>query len=119
MRNAGRSWRCGRGKDQRRRGRPPLGFACRANQAASAPAGPRPTAPKFLRVIIRQHQRLERSPVPSIVALPIDCCAMGQDRELIHDKCQERVNEELHKNGVNFDISEIKPGNLIRAHTKG
>jgi hypothetical protein len=31
---------------------------------------------------------------------------------LIPSSAQQRVNEELHKNGVDFDISQVKPENL-------
>src|SRR5712691_7452679 len=75
--------------------------ALQGESAAAAPAATQTKpAPKFLRVNIN-------------VRVPIALLRAGvRLASLIPTNAQERVNEELHKNGVTFDISEIKPENL-------
>ncbi len=42
------------------------------------------------------------------------CCSAPGVRlaSLIPPKAQEKVNEELRKNGMDFDVSQIKPENI-------
>jgi predicted Zn-dependent protease len=52
-------------------------------------------------------------PVKITVRVPIMLLRAGvRLASLIPSSAQQRVNEELHKNGVDFDISQIKPENL-------
>ena len=83
-------------------------------ESAAAPAATQTKpAPKFLRVIIDSTNDLKKSPVHINVRVPIALLRAGvRLASLIPTNAQERVNEELHKNGVTFDISEIKPENL-------
>ncbi len=88
--------------------------ALQGESAASAPAATQTKpAPKFVRVIIDSTNDLKKSPVHINVRVPIALLRAGvRLASLIPTNAQERVNEELHKNGVTFDISEIKPENL-------
>jgi hypothetical protein len=70
-------------------------------------------APKFLRVIIDSTNESKKSPVHINVRVPVALLRAGvRLASFIPTNAQDRVNEELHKNGVNFDISQIKPENL-------
>src|SRR5258708_36784975 len=88
--------------------------ALQGESAASAPpATQTKPAPKFLRVIIDSTNDLKKSPVHINVRVPIALLRAGvRLASLIPTNAQERANEELRKNGVTFDISEIKPQNL-------
>ena len=81
--------------------------------AATATATPNKPAPKFLRVIIDSTNEWKKSPVHINVRVPVALLRAGvRFASFIPTNAQERVNEELHKNGMNFDISQIKPENL-------
>ncbi len=70
-------------------------------------------APKFLRVIIDSTNEWKKSPVHINVRVPVALLRAGvRLASFIPTNAQERVNEELRKNGMNFDISQIKPENL-------
>ena len=82
------------------------------------PAGTATTAqvkptPKFLRVIIDSTNDWKNAPVHINVRVPIGLLRAGvRLASFIPTNAQERVNEELRKNGMNFDVSQIKPENL-------
>jgi hypothetical protein len=77
-----------------------------------AAATPPKVAPKYLRVIVDSNEKGE-GPVKINVRVPIMLLRAGvRLASLIPSSAQQRVNEELHKNGVDFDISQIKPENL-------
>ncbi len=70
-------------------------------------------APKFLRVIIDSTNEWKKSPVHINVRVPVALLRAGvRLASFIPTNAQDRVNEELRKNGMNFDISQIKPENL-------
>jgi SHOCT-like protein len=70
-------------------------------------------SPKFLRVIIDSTDDRKSSPVHINVRVPVALLRAGvRLASFIPTNAQERVNEELHRNGVSFDISQIKPENL-------
>ena len=80
---------------------------------ATATATPNKPAPKFLRVIIDSTNDRKNSPVHINVRVPVALLRAGvRLASFIPTNAQERVNEELHRNGVSFDISQIKPENL-------
>ena len=80
---------------------------------ATATATPSKPAPKFLRVIIDSTNEWKKSPVHINVRVPVALLRAGvRLASFIPTNAQERVNEELHRNGVGFDISQIKPENL-------
>ena len=73
---------------------------------------PRRPAPKYLRVMVDANEK-DEGPVHINVRVPIMLLRAGvRLASLIPSSAQQRVNEELHKNGVDFDISQIKPENL-------
>ncbi len=80
--------------------------------ATAVDTQPRPS-PKFLRVMIDSKNDSKNAPVHINVRVPIALLRAGvRLASFIPTNAQDRVNEELHKNGVNFDISQIKPENL-------
>jgi hypothetical protein len=69
-------------------------------------------APKYLRVMVDANEK-DEGPVHLNVRIPIMLLRAGVKlASLIPPSAQARVNDELHKNGVEFDISQIKPENL-------
>jgi len=88
--------------------------ALQGEQPASATTTTRDKAsPKFLRVIIDSTNDRKNSPVHINVRVPVALLRAGvRLASFIPTNAQERVNEELHRNGVSFDISQIKPENL-------
>jgi hypothetical protein len=84
-----------------------------ATAAATATATQPKPSPKFLRVMIDSTNDRKNAPVHINVRVPIALLRAGvRLASFIPTTAQERVNEELHKNGMNFDISQIKPENL-------
>jgi hypothetical protein len=80
--------------------------------AATTSAAPTKPAPKYLRVMVDANEK-DEGPVHINVRVPIMLLRAGvRLASLIPTSAQARVNEELHKNGVNFDVSQIKPENL-------
>jgi hypothetical protein len=70
-------------------------------------------APKFIRVMIDAKEGRNDKPVHVNVRVPIALLRAGvRLASLIPTVAQDKVNEELRKNGVNFDISQIKPENI-------
>ena len=79
---------------------------------AATSAAPTKPAPKYLRVMVDANEK-DEGPVHINVRVPIMLLRAGvRLASLIPTSAQARVNEELHKNGVNFDVSQIKPENL-------
>lgn len=76
------------------------------------PDSPKAPAPKYLRVMVDANDK-EDGPVHINVRVPIMLLRAGvRLASLIPPSAQKRVNDELHKNGVDFDISQVKPENL-------
>ena len=84
---------------------------------SSAPSGgeaaaPKIAAPKFLRVMIDSNEK-EEGPVHINVRVPLMLLRAGvRFASLIPGPAQARVNDALRENGVQFDISQIKPENI-------
>jgi hypothetical protein len=69
-------------------------------------------APKYLRLMVDANEK-DEGPVHINVRVPIMLLRAGvRLASLMPPSAQARVNDELHKNGVSFDISQIKPENL-------
>ena len=89
-----------------------LGALQGAPANANATATQAKPAPKFLRVMVDANDEHD-GPVHINVRVPIMLLRAGvRLASLIPPSAQGRVNEELRKSGVNFDISQIKPENL-------
>jgi SHOCT-like protein len=68
--------------------------------------------PKYLRVIVDANEPGE-GPVKINVRIPLMLLRAGVKlTSLIPAQAQRRVNEALHEQGIDFDISQVKPENL-------
>ena len=69
--------------------------------------------PKFIRVMVDGKDREDGKPVHINVRVPIMLLRAGvRLASLIPPQAQEKVNQELRKNGMDFDVSQIKPENI-------
>jgi len=69
--------------------------------------------PKFIRVMVDSKDRKDGKPVHINVRVPIMLLRAGvRLASLIPPQAQEKVNQELRKNGMDFDVSQIKPENI-------
>ena len=69
--------------------------------------------PKFIRVMVDGKDRKDGKPVHINVRVPIMLLRAGvRLASLIPPQAQEKVNQELRKNGMDFDVSQIKPENI-------
>ena len=69
--------------------------------------------PKFIRVMVDAKEGKDNKPVHINVRVPIMLLRAGvRIASLIPPKAQEKVNEELRKNGLDLDLSQIKPENI-------
>ena len=69
--------------------------------------------PKFIRVMVDSKDRKDGKPVHINVRVPIMLPRAGvRLASLIPPQAQEKVNAELRKNGMDFDVSQIKPENI-------
>jgi hypothetical protein len=72
---------------------------------------PRP-APKYLRIIVDANDR-EDGPVHINIRVPVMLLRAGvRLASFIPPKAQEKINDELRRNGVDMDVSQIRPENL-------
>jgi hypothetical protein len=79
--------------------------------AGSAPAsGPKPK-PQFLRVLVEDEGR--KGPVKVNVRVPMQLLRAGvRLASLIPPEARDRVNWQLRREGVPFDLSQVTPDNL-------
>jgi hypothetical protein len=92
-----------------------LGALGRATSSAIATATAVQTKPlpKFIRVMVDSKDRKDGKPVHINVRVPIMLLRAGvRLASLIPPQAQEKVNAELRKNGMDFDVSQIKPENI-------
>ena len=80
-----------------------------ATATATAPS----KAPKFIRVMVDAKEGKHDKPIHVNVRVPIALLRAGvRLASLVPSVAQDKVNEELRKNGIDFDIRQIKPENL-------
>jgi hypothetical protein len=85
--------------------------AMQGEQQTTAAISQKP-APKYLRVVVDANEK-DEGPVHINVRVPIMLLRAGvRLASLVPVSAQTRLNEELRKNGLDFDISQIKPENL-------
>jgi hypothetical protein len=85
------------------------GASSTATATATAPSKP----PKFVRVMVDAKEGKNDKPVHVNVRVPIALLRAGvRFASLIPTVAQDRVNEELRKNGLDFDVRQIKPENI-------
>ena len=81
----------------------------RPRASTSQVSGP---APKYLRVIVDGTEP-GKGPVKVNVRVPLQLLRAGVKlASLIPASAQEKLNQELRRNGVAFDISQVKPENV-------
>jgi hypothetical protein len=95
-----------------------------ADRLISALDGPSSTAtatatvqtkplPKYIRVMVDAKEGKNNQPVHINVRVPIALLRAGvRLASLIPSAAQERVNQALREQGMDFDVSQIKPENL-------
>ena len=84
-----------------------------SSATATATAVQAKPLPKFIRVMVDGKEGRDGKPVHINVRVPIMLLRAGvRLASLIPPKAQEKVNEELRKNGMDFDVSQIKPENI-------
>ncbi|HSV03064.1 MAG TPA: hypothetical protein VLI41_07635 [Phenylobacterium sp.] len=70
-------------------------------------------APKYLRVTVDSDEPGEGGPTRINIRVPMSLLRAGvRLTSLIPPKARDQVNAELQKNGVPFDISQLRPENL-------
>jgi hypothetical protein len=90
-----------------------LGALGGASSTATATAVQAKPLPKFIRVMVDAKEGKNDKPVHVNVRVPIALLRAGvRLASLVPAGAQDKVNEELRKNGVDFDIKQIKPENL-------
>jgi hypothetical protein len=90
-----------------------LGAIGGSSSIATATAVQTRPLPKFIRVMVDSQDGRDGKPVHINVRVPIQLLRAGvRLASLIPPKAQEKVNEELRKNGMDFDVSTIKPENI-------
>jgi hypothetical protein len=84
-----------------------------SSATATATAVQNRPLPKFIRVLVDAKDGKDNKPVHINVRVPIMLLRAGvRIASLIPPVAQARVNEELRKNGMDLDLSQIKPENI-------
>jgi polyhydroxyalkanoate synthesis regulator phasin len=90
-----------------------LGAVQGGSSTATATATAPSKAPKFIRVMVDAKEGKNDKPIHVNVRVPIALLRAGvRLASLIPTVAQDKVNEELRKNGLDFDIRQIKPENI-------
>ena len=89
------------------------GGSSTASATAAATAVQTKALPKFIRVMVDAKEGHENKPVHINVRVPIALLRAGvRLASLIPPVAQERVNQALREQGMDFDVSQIKPENV-------
>jgi hypothetical protein len=85
-----------------------------AGKTATATAtAPPPSAIKYLRIQVDGTNRKDGGPVHINVRVPIALLRAGvRLTNFIPPEARQRINEELRKNGMEVDVTQIRPENL-------
>jgi hypothetical protein len=90
-----------------------LGAVQGGSSTATATATAATKTPKFIRVMVDAKEGKHDKPIHVNVRVPIALLRAGvRLASLVPSVAQDKVNEELRKNGIDFDIRQIKPENL-------
>lgn len=90
-----------------------LGALGGSSTTATATAVQTKPSPKFIRVMVDAKEGKHDKPVHVNLRVPIALLRAGvRLASLIPAVAQDKVNEELRKNGVDLDIKQIKPENI-------
>ena len=86
--------------------------ALQGGQAGDATSVPAQPAPKYLRVIVDSNEK-DDGPVHINVRVPLMLLRAGvRLASLIPPSAQAEVNRALREQGINVDVSQIKPANI-------
>ena len=86
--------------------------ALQGGQQGDASAAPAQPAPKYLRVIVDSNEK-DDGPVHINVRVPLALLRAGvRLASLIPGSAQAEVNRALREQGINVDVSQIKPENI-------
>jgi polyhydroxyalkanoate synthesis regulator phasin len=89
-----------------------LGGSSATATATSAAVQTKPL-PKFVRIMIDAKEGRHDKPVHVNVRVPVALLRAGvRFGSLIPIQAQERMNAEFRKNGLDFDIRQVKPENI-------
>ena len=89
------------------------GSSATASSTATATAVQSKPLPKFIRVMVDAKEGRHDKPVKINVRVPIALLRAGvRFGSLVPIQAQEKVNAELRKNGLDFDIRQVKPENI-------
>ena len=89
-----------------------------ALERGGASPGPPPAAgrngpPKYLRVLVETDEPGEGGPTKVNVRVPMSLLRAGvRLTSIIPPQARDQINAEMAKNGVPFDINQIRPENL-------
>ena len=90
-----------------------LGAVQGGSSTATATATAPSKAPKFIRVMVDAKEGKSDKPVHINLRVPIALLRAGvRLASLIPASAQDKLNEEFRKNGMDFDIRQIKPENI-------
>jgi len=86
--------------------------ALQGGEPGATAATPAQAAPKYLRVIVDANEK-DDGPVHINVRVPLMLLRAGvRLASLIPGPAQAQVNKALREQGINFDLSQIKPENI-------
>src|SRR5438477_48941 len=86
--------------------------ALQGGESGATAATPAQAAPKYLRVIVDANEK-DDGPVHINVRVPLMLLRAGvRLASLIPGPAQAQVNKALREQGINFDLSQIKPENI-------
>src|SRR4029077_17727103 len=89
-----------------------LGALQREQSNGTTTAAPPQPAPKYLRVMVDANDK-DDGPVHINVRVPLMLLRAGvRLASLIPSSVQSEVNRALHEQGINLDVSQIKPENI-------
>jgi hypothetical protein len=89
------------------------GASSTATATATATAVQAKPLPKFIRVMVDAKEGKDDKPVHINVRVPIALLRAGvRLASMIPSVAQDRVNQALREQGMDFDVSQIKPENL-------
>jgi hypothetical protein len=90
-------------------------LASRAAPAAFAPVmtAERPNRPRYLRVVVEANDHAEGGPATVNVRVPMQLLRAGVKLSaLLPPRARDEVNRALARQGIPFDINQLKPENL-------
>src|SRR6202165_5410978 len=89
-----------------------LGGASSSASATAVAVQTKPT-PKFIRIMVDAKEGRDNKPVHINVRVPIMLLRAGvRLASLIPSVAQDRVNQALREQGMDFDVKQIKPENI-------